>query len=348
MKTILITGGAGFIGSHTSLVLLQQFYKIIILDDLSNSSYESIAQIKKILVKQNKVWSNNLDFIEGDIRDESLLIKIFEKYKATNNLIQGVIHFAGAKSVNESVINPIKFWDINFNGTLTLVKIMSRFSCKKLVFSSSATVYGSKYTSSLKEQLLNSPINPYGNTKNSIEIMLKDLSKSDPSWDIISLRYFNPIGAHPSGLLGEKFNYKNNNLFPNLCNVAIGNNNLLEIYGKNWPTRDGTCLRDFIHVMDVAEGHINAIDFLFNSKIFFTCINLGTGRNTSILELINVFEKTNNVTIKYKFNNRRSGDAAVLFADVKLAKNLLNWESKRNLEDMCRDGWKWYLSNISN
>ena len=347
MKTILITGGAGFIGSHASLVLLQKLYKIIILDNLSNSSYETISQIKKILVQQNQALSNNLDFIEGDIRDESLLIKVFEKYKAANNSIQGVIHFAGAKSVNESVNNPIKFWDVNFSGTLTLVKIMSKFNCKKLVFSSSATVYGSKYKSSLTEELLNSPINPYGNTKNSIEIMLKDISKSDPSWDIISLRYFNPIGAHPSGLIGEKFDSKNNNLFPNLCKVAIENDNSLEIYGHDWPTRDGTCIRDFIHVMDVAEGHINAINFLFNSKSFFNCINLGTGRNTSILDLITVFEKTNQVSIKYKFNNRRIGDAAVLVADVKLAKKFLNWESKRNLEDMCRDGWKWYLSNIS-
>ena len=342
MKTILVTGGAGFIGSHTCLVLLQNGFKIIILDNFSNSNYDSIERIKKITFKDGIDSSNHLEFINGDIRDENLLNYIFERNDLKTNAINGVIHFAGLKSISDSISNPINFWEQNFVGTLILLKSMAKNNCKKIVFSSSATVYGSNYKSSLKESFLNFPINPYGETKNSIEKMLQNLYLSDKEWRIINLRYFNPIGAHSSGLLGENLNSNTDNLFPLICKVAAGRKKELKIFGNDWPTRDGTCIRDYVHVMDIADGHINALNFLLSSKNIFTSINLGTGKNTTVLELVKVFERVNNIKINYSFNEKRKGDPPILFANISLAKRLLKWKPKKSIEDMCKDGWKWY------
>ena len=243
-------------------------------------------------------------------------------------------------------MSPLDYWDQNFVGTLSLVKSMAKNNCKKLVFSSSATVYGSKYKTSLKENFHKFPINPYGETKNTIEKMLHNVQYADEKWNIINLRYFNPIGAHSSGLLGELSILKTDNLFPSLCRAASGELKELKIYGNDWPTRDGTPIRDYIHVMDLAEGHLKAIDFLFSREKGITSINLGTGKNSTVLELIKVFEKVNKVNINYVFSDKRIGDPPKLIANVLLAKKLLKWKAKRNLEEMCKDGWKWYLSNL--
>ncbi len=347
MNYILVTGGTGFIGSHTCLSLLQNGYKVVIFDNLTNSSYESILRIKKIANTLKIDVIKNIDFINGDIRDEKLLNQIFEKYNFKNQSISCVIHFAGLKSISESLINPLNYWDQNFGGTLSLLKSMSKNNCKKLVFSSSATVYGSKYKAPLRENFFNFPINPYGETKNSIEKMLQNIQSSDKEWSILNLRYFNPIGAHPSGLLGESSILRADNIFPSICRVASGELKKLEIYGNNWSTRDGTCIRDYVHVMDVAEGHLKAIDFLSSKKGSFTCVNLGTGKKTTVLELIKAFEKVNKIKINFVFSEKRKGDPPILIADVSLAKKLLKWKSKRNLDEMCLDGWKWYLSKIS-
>ena len=346
MNNILITGGSGFIGSHTCLCLIQNGYRVIIFDNLTNSSYESIKRIKKILGNSNIDSNKKLDFINGDIRDEELLNKIFKKYKSQNESINSVIHFAGLKYISESIISPLDYWDQNFGGTLSLVKVMAKNNCKKLVFSSSATVYGSKYKSSLKENFYNFPINPYGETKNTIEKMLNNIQYADKKWNIINLRYFNPIGAHVSGLLGESPILKSDSLFPSLCRVASGELKELKIYGNDWSTRDGTCIRDYIHVMDVAEGHVKALDFLSTRGNGISSLNLGSGKNTTVLELIKVFEKVNNVKINYEFSSKRIGDPPILIANISLAKKLLKWKPKRNIEKMCIDGWKWYLSNI--
>jgi len=346
MKNILITGGSGFIGSHTCLCLIKKGYKVIILDNLTNSNYESINRIKKILSNINIDSTGKIDFVNGDIRDEILLDKIFIKYNSKNEPIDSVIHFAGLKSISESIISPLDYWEQNFGGTLSLVKSMARNNCKKLVFSSSATVYGSKYKTCLKENFYNFPINPYGESKNTVEKMLHNIQYADQNWNIINLRYFNPIGAHPSGLLGESSILKTDNLFPSICRVASGQLKELKIYGNDWQTRDGTCIRDYIHVMDVAEGHVKAIDFLLSRKGGITSVNLGSGKNITVLELIKVFQKVNKVNINYVFSDKRIGDPPILIANVSLAKKLFKWKAKRNLEAMCIDGWKWYLSNI--
>lgn len=347
MKKILITGGAGFIGIHTSLELTKKGYKVLILDNLSNSNYDSIRRLKKILANEKKTLEE-FEFIKGDVRDEKLLNSIFEKHKNKKNHIFGVIHFAGLKSVSESINNPLDFWDNNFLGTLNLLKTMVRNDCKKFVFSSSATVYGSKYNSFLKESFLNFPINPYGDTKNSIEKMLHNLHLSDKKWSIVNLRYFNPIGAHESGLIGENSLAKINNLFPEICEVAAGIKNELKIYGSDWPSKDGTPIRDFVHVMDIAAGHINAMKYLLSSNGTYISLNLGTGKKTTVLELVKIFEKVNGLSINYSFSSKRKGDPYMLIADVNLAKKLINWNPKKTLEEMCIDGWRSYLLNMKN
>lgn len=346
MKNILITGGCGFIGSHTCLCLIQNGYKVIIFDNLTNSSYESVNRIKKILSNLNIDTKNKIDFINGDIRDANLLEKIFKKYKSQNESINCVIHFAGLKSISESVINPLDYWEQNLGGTLSLVKSMAKNNCKNLVFSSSATVYGSKYKSTLKEDFYNFPINPYGETKNTIEKMLQNIHYADKKWNIINLRYFNPIGAHISGFLGELPILKSDSLFPAICKVASGELKELKIYGNDWLTRDGTCIRDYIHVMDIAEGHFKAIDFLSTREEGISSVNLGSGKNTTVLELIKVFENVNKVKINYQFSSKRIGDPPILIANISMAKKLLKWKPKRTLKEMCIDGWQWYLSNL--
>ncbi len=347
MRTILVTGGTGFIGIHTCLTLIKNGYKVIILDNLTNSRLKSINGLKKILEKEDNSFEK-LEFFKGDVRDEKILNEIFQRFNKEGKSIKSVIHFAGLKSVPNSIINPLDFWDNNLNGTLTLLKVMAKYECKKFVFSSSASVYGSKYNKSLKENFLNFPINTYGETKNCIEKMLKNLYLSDSKWGIICLRYFNPIGAHKSGLIGENSVSKIDNLFPLICQVAAGLKKEIKIYGKDFPTKDGTCVRDFIHVMDVAEGHIKALKFLFSSDGICIPINLGTGKKTTVLELIKIFEEVNKIKINYSFSLKRKGDPAILLADIKKAENLINWTPIRSIDDMCFDGWRWYHSNMTN
>ena len=348
MRTILVTGGTGYIGSHTCLTLLENKFKVIVFDNLKNSSYLIFLRIKEILIKKNlnKDLINNFTFIEGDIRDIKALENVFSKYEKEGNPIQAVIHFAGLKSVKESIEIPLSYWDVNLLGSINLFKVMTRYECNKIIFSSSATVYTFKNNELLKETDDLNPISPYGNTKLAIERVLKDLYIHSPlKWKICNLRYFNPIGAHSSGLIGENPLGKPNNIFPLILKVASKKMDQLKIFGNDWNTRDGTCIRDFIHVMDVAFGHYLALNYLFDNKSQYVSLNLGTGIGTSILKLIDIFEKVNQVEIPYVFSDRREGDQAFLVADNSLLKKTLNWEPKKNISEMCKDGWNWQKLN---
>ena len=348
LSSILVTGGTGFIGSHTCASLIENGYKVVVVDSLINSSRNVINKIPKIVntsFQFNKFF-NKIDFFEGDIRDKNLLKNIFKKYKNLNDDIQGVIHFAGLKSVKESISEPLKYWDTNVASTINLLEIMIEFNCFNIVFSSSATIYDSSTGSLLDELSKINPINTYGRTKAVIEQILTDLHNSSPEqWKIINLRYFNPIGAHPSGIIGEEPKGIPNNIFPLITKVASRDIKEIKIFGNDWDTPDGTGIRDYIHVMDLADGHVRALKNLENSSSKILNINLGTGIGTSVLELIKTFEKVNKLKIPYTYESRRAGDYAKVVADNKLAKVLLNWEPKRNLEQMCRDGWKWKLLN---
>ena len=347
MKTILVTGGAGFIGSHTCISLLEKGYKVIIFDSLINSSIDSIERIRILFNQKEDLENDNLiDFIQGDLRNLTSIEEVFKKSEILNNPIQAVLHFAGLKSISDSIYNPIDYWENNVKGTINLIKVMERFNCNKLIFSSSASIYASDVCEIFSEKSKVNPCNPYGQTKLAIEKMLEDLCiKNSSNWRVACLRYFNPIGAHSSGILGESPNGHSKNIFPLIGKVAIGCLKQIEIYGNNYPTRDGTGIRDYIHVVDLAEGHIAALDYIteFNKK--FIVINLGTGKGTSVLELIKVFEKVNKCSIPYVFTERREGDLPSVIADNKLAINLLNWKPRNNLDDMCRDGWKWQKKN---
>ena len=346
MQTILVTGGAGYIGSHTSVELLRRGYRLILLDNLVNSSIDSIEKINYIHSLQKEYKNNSLEFKFGDLKDLNFLNEIFLLELKKGNTISGVIHLAGLKSVSESTTNPIKYWDQNLIGSIVLLKVMDKFNCRNLVFSSSATIYGAKQNNPLNEELNCLPVNPYGETKNCIERMLKNVYESDKKkWNIINLRYFNPIGAHPSSLIGQLSNKTDENLFPILCEVAAKKREKLIIYGKNWPTIDGTCVRDYVHIMDIAEGHIKSLEYLFSSNGIFHSINLGTGKPTSVLELIKIFEGVNKVKINFSFAERRLGDVPTLFADVRSAKKIINWSSRLGIEQMCIDGWNWFKKN---
>ena len=345
MKKLLLTGGTGFIGSHTCLSLLEQKYEVLILDSCINSSAKSLNGISKILGSKNPINKSNLEFIRGDISDESLLKDIFIYASKSDKPIEGVIHFAGLKSLSESVNNPIKYWESNVLGTINLLKVMDSFNCRKIIFSSSASIYQSN-NGLINEDSFLKPITPYGSTKATIEIFLRDLFDFQKgNWNIINLRYFNPIGAHPSGIMGEEKTKNTNNIFPLIIDAAFSSEKTLQIFGDDWETFDGTCIRDFIHVMDVAEAHIKAYQFLNNDRSMLLNLNIGTGKGTSILELVKAFERVNNVKINYVFNKRRVGDNPFLVADNSLAKRILNWEPKNTIEDMCRDGWKWKIIN---
>tara|TARA_B100001093_G_C26823571_1_gene1013000 strand:- start:1156 stop:2208 length:1053 start_codon:yes stop_codon:yes gene_type:complete len=345
MKTILITGGTGFIGSHTCLSLLENNFKIVVVDSNVNSSKLSLQRIKKIL-EQKKFSIEDILFIKGDIRDEKFIKNVFIETLKKGFQIDGVVHFAGLKSVEESTQNPLLYWDNNILGTLNLLKVMNIFNCKTIVFSSSATIYGNSKINPIKETFEIKPFNPYGNTKATVENMLSDISKAyGNDWRIANLRYFNPIGAHESGLIGEEPINKPNNLFPYICLVANGRYEKLNIYGKNWPTHDGTGIRDYIHVMDLAEAHKCAIKYLFDNGPNFLNLNIGTGVGISVLELVETFEKVNKCKIPYEFCNRRPGDVPTIIADNEKAISLLQWHPKRDLKDMCEDGWRWRKLN---
>ncbi len=347
MDFILVTGGAGFIGIHTTILLIERGYNVIIIDSLITNSKKGIDKLSKNYIIKNGISKSRLKFMRGDLRNINFLRDIFMKEIKLGNRINCVIHFAGLKSVKESIEYPDRYWDINVNGTISLLKVMSENNCCNFVFSSSATVYSFNELSPLNEKSKLGPNNPYGETKLAVENILKDLKKnSEKSWKIICLRYFNPIGAHPSGDFGEFPLNTPNNLFPYLCQVADCSRDKLYIFGKDWPTKDGTCIRDYIHIMDLAEGHISAMQYIEKKENeFFEVINLGTGFGTSVLDLVKTFENANNLEIKYEFTHRRKGDKAIVFADPTLATSILNWKPKKNLVDMCRDGWNWQLKN---
>ncbi len=344
MNTILATGGLGFIGSHTCISLLKNNFNVYIVDSLKNSSRDNITAIKKICNLPDNSSQGRLVFFEGDILDKQFLKSIFQKAELEKNPIIAVMHFAGLKSVNESIEYPLLYWETNVYGSINLLSIMKEYNCKKLVFSSSATVYKPLINILINEKSELGPINPYGSTKLAVENILRDLVKDKShDWRIINLRYFNPVGAHPSGLIGESPKGKPNNLFPILLKVASGEYKSLSIYGKDWPTDDGTCIRDFIHVVDLAEAHISALQYVLDSPPMLINLNIGTGRGHSVLEVVETFKKVNKCELKYAFESRRDGDAPYLVADNNLAISTLNWYPKRSLDDMCRDAWTWKL-----
>lgn len=333
MSTVLVTGGAGFIGSHTSVELLNAGYDIIILDNFVNSKPESLKRIKELTGKDFK-------FYQADIRDEEAMTKVFAE-----NKIDAVIHFAGLKSVPQSVKEPLNYYDNNIAGTVCLCRVMDKAGCKKLVFSSSATVYGSKNPSPLREDMpTGGTTNPYGTTKYFIEQILQDLCISDSEWGVSILRYFNPIGAHKSGRIGEDPNGIPGNLMPYITQVAIGKLECLNVCGNDYPTPDGTGVRDYIHVVDLALGHIKALDRLLKVK-GCEVYNLGTGKGYSVLDVVKAFEKASGIKINYRIAPRRAGDVACCYADAKKAKEVLGWQAQYDIDDMCADSWRWQSQN---
>lgn len=329
---ILVTGGCGFIGSHTCVELLNNDYEVVVIDDLSNSSEDVIEKIKSITGK-------DLTFYKGQVQDKELLESIFEKEK-----IDGVIHFAGYKAVGESVLKPLMYYHNNLLSTLILCEVMSKYNCKRLVFSSSATVYGKPESLPIKEDFPLSTTNPYGTTKLMIEQILGDLYKSDNEWNIAILRYFNPIGAHESGLIGENPKDIPNNLMPYIMKVATKELEMLSVFGNDYDTHDGTGVRDYIHVVDLAKGHIKAIERISNYD-GIDYYNLGTGNGYSVLDLVNTFKKVNNTDVPYKIVDRRPGDIDACYADPKYAYEKLGWKAEKNIEDMCRDAYNFIEKN---
>ena len=345
MKRILVTGGTGFIGSHTCASLLEDGNEVYIIDSLSHSSKKCLDNINLIFSKRNIDISNKLYFFKGDLRNKEFLDSVFEKVKSKGKSIDGVIHFAGLKAVAESVNYPLMYWENNVLGSLNLFKSMSENNCKTIVFSSSATVYGNSKDELIKETANINPINTYGTTKFTVENLLNNIYQTKTNeWNIAILRYFNPIGAHDSGLIGENPLQKPNNIFPLIINAAYDNTKL-KVFGNDWPTHDGTCIRDYIHVLDLAEGHLKALDFLFKNNNQLINLNIGTSKGYSVLDLIKTFEKANNVEVPFIFCNRRDGDCCKLIANNLKAKEILNWHPLKSLEEMCRDGWRWKLMN---
>lgn len=323
---ILVTGGTGYIGSHMVVALEQAGLGTCILDNLSNSS-------KSVVARMARICGRTPVFMEGDVRDRALLDRIFAEQK-----ISGVIHFAGLKAVGESVQKPLEYYDNNLAGTLALLGAMRQTNVRTLIFSSSATVYGTPDIVPIKEGSPRYAVNPYGRSKLMIEDVLIDLHAAEPAWRIALLRYFNPAGAHQSGLLGEHPKSTPNNLMPYIVDVAKGRREMLKVFGGDYPTRDGTGVRDYIHVMDLAEGHLAALRYLETSAELLT-VNLGTGGGVSVLEMIRAFEDTNGCKVPYRVVARRAGDVPESYADVTLAKKLLKWRASRSLEDICRDAW---------
>lgn len=329
---ILVTGGAGYIGSHTCVQLLEAGHNIIVLDNLDNSCEESLNRVKKITGKDFK-------FYEIDLLDYDNTNKVFEE-----NKIDAVIHFAGLKAVGESVSIPLRYYHNNITGTLNLCDIMSKHNVKKLVFSSSATVYGDPATVPITEDFPLHATNPYGRTKLMIEEILRDLYVSDNDWDIVILRYFNPVGAHESGMMGEDPNGIPNNLVPYISRVAVGTLECLSVFGNDYNTPDGTGVRDYIHVVDLADAHVKSVEKITEKSGVLT-YNIGTGNGYSVLDIVKAFGKACGHDIKYKIVDRRPGDIAICYADPKKAKDELGFEAKRTLEDMCNDTWKWQSLN---
>jgi len=330
--SILVTGGTGFIGSHTVVELLRANQQVVIIDNLCNSSPLALERISAIAGREP-------NFVKADIRDREALRQIFDVYRP-----EAVMHFAGLKAVGESVAKPLTYYLNNVGGTAILCDIMAEVGVKNLVFSSSATVYGDPVSNPIREDFPTGATNPYGRSKLMIEEILRDVQYSDPEWRIALLRYFNPVGAHPSGLIGEDPQGIPNNLFPFVTQVAIGARAQLQVFGDDYPTPDGTGVRDYIHVVDLALGHLKALEWTARQPGLLCC-NLGTGQGYSVLEMVNTFARVNNCQVPYQVVDRRPGDIAACYADPALAELELNWRAERGLEEMCRDGWNWQTKN---
>ena len=342
MKNILITGGAGFIGSHICVSLLEEKYNIYIADNFSNSSREVFDSIRKIMKDKYKLDSIGLYIYEGDIRDESFLKIIFEEASKKQMPIEGVIHCAGLKAIKASISNPLVYWDTNVFGSINLLKVMNQKNCRTILFSSSATVYGDLNKIPFDENAILKPNNPYGETKLVVEKILDNLFNSTINkWRVGYLRYFNPIGAHPSGLIGENPSGDPENIFPHICQVAAGLREKLYIFGNDWSTSDGTCHRDYLHIVDLATAHKKSVEVLFSKASSKLILNVGTGKSNSVLNLIETFEKVNKVKINYEFTSRRDGDIERSLAKTDKMIKILKWKPERNIEDMCKDGWRW-------
>ncbi len=332
MSTLLITGGAGYIGSHTIVELLQAGHEVVCIDNYVNSSPEALRRVERIA-------GRGVTQVEGDVRDAALLDRIFAQRG-----IDGVIHFAALKAVGESVARPLAYYDNNVGGALALLAAMDRAGVRRIVFSSSATVYGVPRELPLREDAPLAATNPYGQTKLMIEQILRDLAAADRTWSIVNLRYFNPIGAHPSGLIGEDPHDIPNNLFPFITQVAAGKRERLNVFGKDWPTVDGTGVRDYLHVVDLAVGHLRAFEYA-STRTGCIEINLGTGRGTSVLELVHAFEQATGRRVPYAIAPRRAGDIAACWADAARAHKLLGWRAERSIAQACVDGWRWQSAN---
>jgi len=329
---ILVTGGAGYIGSHTVVELLQSGFEVVVLDNLANSSPEALRRVEAITGRPAPL-------VVGDLRDEALLRRLLEEHR-----FDAAIHFAGLKAVGESVEKPLAYYDNNVAGTVTLLRCLDAAGVRRLVFSSSATVYGDPESVPIREDSRTGPTNPYGRTKWMIEFILQDLAAADPRWAIGNLRYFNPVGAHPSGRIGEDPQGIPNNLMPFVAQVAVGRRERLSVYGGDWPTPDGTGVRDYIHVVDLAQGHLAALHRLFDTTGAWT-VNLGTGKGYSVLEMVAAFEKACGRPIPYAIVGRRPGDIASCYADPAQAQALLGWRAGLGIEAMCADGWRWQSGN---
>ncbi len=327
MKKILVTGGAGYIGTHTCIELIEAGYKIVVVDNLCNASLEGLKRVRRIV-------GVDIPFYQVDVRDKVGLTKVFEVHN-----FDGVIHFAGLKAVGESVEMPIKYYDTNVGGTFILAEVMRDFDCKTFVFSSSATVYGNPKMVPIREDFPLSATNPYGRSKLMIEEFLQDVFVADDAWNIALLRYFNPIGAHKSGLIGENPNGVPNNLIPYISQVAVGKLDKLNVFGGDYDTADGTGVRDYIHVVDLAKGHVKALQALDEPQVLI--VNLGTGNGYSVLDMVKAFEKSSGKMVAYKIVDRRAGDIATCYADVSFAKTKLGWQAERELDEMCEDTWRW-------
>jgi UDP-glucose 4-epimerase len=332
MSTILVTGGAGYIGSHTVVELLNAGHQVIIVDNLCNSS---IAVLERI----HKLAKPNFRFVQADVRDGAALDRLFAE-----QTIEGVIHFAGLKAVGESVSQPLRYFDNNVGSTLALLKAMDQAGVRRIVFSSSATVYGDPQQVPITEDSRLQVTNPYGRTKLMCEDILRDLQVSDPRWQVAILRYFNPVGAHISGLIGEHPNGIPNNLMPFITQVAVGQREFLSIFGRDYPTRDGTGVRDYIHVVDLAQGHLAALHYLQTQQTSIT-MNLGTGQGVSVQELADTFARVTGVPVPYRFVDRRPGDVAACYADTTRAREALGWQAQLGVERMCQDAWRWQSQN---
>lgn len=346
MSHILITGGCGFVGSHTCISLIEKGYSLVILDNEINSTSKSLIRIQNFLNAKVSNIEKKITFINTDLKNFNNLLSVFSNLQKNHMKIDFVIHLAGLKDMNKSLFNPLEYWENNVKGSINLLKVMEIFNCRNIVFSSSASIYDARKDNLFNEKSPIYPLNPYGKTKLAIENILYDIYKnSSYPWRIVNLRFFNPAGAHPSGEIGEHPFDKSSNLFPLITKAAIGKTDILNIFGNDWPTPDGTAIRDYVHIMDLSNAHFLAMEYLKKTKRKYISINIGSGVGTSILKLVRTFESINQCKVPIKFRERREGDSAVLLSDISLARKLLNWSPKKNLIDICRDGWLWQKKN---